>query len=276
MKPLEYSLSPRLLRWELAAVCFLVWILFISLPISQGGIGLSWDALNHHIYLGWIAETLRFDRDFLAASSQSNQFPYLYWPVYKMAISGWSGLEAGIALATMHLIVVPPVWMLARTCLQNSTVFDVIMRFLAVLMAIMSSVVLSQLASTSNDLMAAAPLVWAVALALAPLDASRSIRLTPRWAATLSGLCAGAAVACKLSNGPLVVIIMPALWLLTSQAGFKMRLFHTVQGGLSTLVGYLLVYGYWGAQMWSQFGNPIYPFYDSLFAPLRRLTGWMP
>lgn len=276
MTPLEVELRPALLRWELAVICVLAWVAFISIPVGQGGIGLSWDALNHHIYLGWIVETPRFDRDFLAASSQSHQFPYLYWPVYKMAMSGWSGVWVGTALATLHLIAVPPVWMLARMCMQGSTVFDVAMRLLAVSMAFMSSVVFSQFTSTSNDLMAAAPLVWALALALEPLNASRPGWLTQRRAVVLSGFCAGAAVACKLSNGPLALIIMPALWLLANSGGLMTRLLNTLLGGLATLAGYVLVYGYWGAQLWSHFGNPIYPFYDPWFAPLRALTGWTP
>jgi len=43
---------------------------------------------------------------------------------------------------------------------------DVAMRFMAVLLAFLSGVVLSLFDSTSNDLLAAAPLVWSVALAL--------------------------------------------------------------------------------------------------------------
>ena len=262
MTILEHKLTPVLLRWELSAVCLLVWIVFISIPLSQGGIGLSWDALHHHIYLGWVVEEPRFARDFMAAAYQSYQFPYLYWPVYKMAMSGWTGTWTGIALATMHL--------------NGATVFDAGMRLLAVGMAVASSVVLSQFSSTSNDLMAAAPLVWALALALEPLNAHRPGWLTQRRFVVLSGLCAGAAVACKLSNGPIALIVMPILWLLAIEGALKTRLLDALLGGLTTLAGFALVYGYWGSQLWSHFGNPIYPFYDAWFAPLRVLTGWTP
>ncbi|QGJ17233.1 MULTISPECIES: hypothetical protein [unclassified Polaromonas] len=275
MTLLERELPLPLLRWELPAVCLLTWIVFISIPLGQEAIGLSWDALNHHIYLGWIAETPRFDQDFLAAAYQSYQFPYLYWPVYKMAVSGWSGVSAGVTLATLHLIIVPPIWMLARTCMQGQTVFDVGMRWLAVGMALTTGVVFPQFTSTSNDLMAAAPLVWAIALALEPL-ALRVSRLSPKWIVVLSGCCAGAAVACKLSNGPLALVVMPVLWLLAAGGGARTRLIHAMLGGTATLVGFVLVYGYWGAQLWAHFGNPIYPFYDPLFASLRAMTGWAP
>lgn len=75
----EGGMSSRLLRWELPFVGVFAWIAFISIPLFLGEIGISWDALNHHIYLGWTAGRPRFDLDFLAASYQSYQFPYLYW-----------------------------------------------------------------------------------------------------------------------------------------------------------------------------------------------------
>ncbi|MEI8324254.1 MAG: hypothetical protein WCH44_02640 [Betaproteobacteria bacterium] len=271
----DRDLNAAALRWELPTLCLLAWLAFAAIPLAEGGIGLSWDALNHHIYLGWVAQTPRFERDFLAASYQGYQFPYLYWPVYQLAVNGWSGAWAGVALATLHLAAVPPVWMIARTCMVGKTPFDLTMRWLAVAMAFMTGVVLSLFDSTSNDLMAATPLVWALALALVPADTGRPAWLTPRRAALLSGLLAGAAIGCKLSNAPLA-LVLPVLWLMSANADLKTRLVHTTAACLATVPGYLLVYGYWGSLLWGQFGNPIYPFYDVYFAPVRALTGWTP
>jgi hypothetical protein len=272
---IDRELKPALLRWELPMVCLLAWVAMISIPLAQGGIGLSWDALNHHIYLGWTAETHRFDRDFLAASYQAYQFPYLYWPVYKLAMAGWSGAAAGVVLGTLHLLVVPPVWMLARTCMPGPSVYDLVMRWLGVVLAFMTAVVISLFDSSSNDLMAAMPFVWALALAMEPFNSSRPSWLTSGRAILLSGIFAGAAVAFKLSNGPLA-LILPAVWLLTAIGDLKRKLVQAVWGGVAILLAYVLVYGYWGVQLWTQFGNPIYPFYDSLFAHLRVVLGWAP
>ena len=90
---------PALLRWEWFFIFLLATVVFVSIPLSLGEIGISWDALNHHIYLGWTAEHPRFDKDFVAAGYQAYQFPYLYWPVYKLAAGGWSGAAAGVVLA---------------------------------------------------------------------------------------------------------------------------------------------------------------------------------
>ena len=268
------SVRSSLLRWEFPAICLLAWLAFVSIPLSLGGIGISWDALNHHIYLGWTAEHARFDRDFLAASYQSFQFPYLYWPVYKLSASGLSGAWSGAALATLHWMAVPPVWMMARVCIPGEQWLDVFMRMLAVVLAFLTGLVLSLFDSTSNDLLAAIPFVWALALALQPLDKARPQKLLTRNTVLWSGMLAGVSVACKLSNGPLA-LLLPGLWVLSASSSNE-RVMNAILGGMATMAGFILAYGYWGWELWIHFGNPIYPFYDPWFASLRALLGWHP
>ncbi|HSV45490.1 MAG TPA: hypothetical protein VLJ58_06835, partial [Ramlibacter sp.] len=140
-----------LIRWELVLTAVVGALAFMSVPLSLGHIGLSWDALNHHIYLGWIAEHPRFDRDHQAALYQGYLFPYVYWPAYKLASMGASGLVAGIVLALLQATIVPAVWKIANACIPGTTWFDLGMRAIAVAMAFMSCVVLSMLDTTSND-----------------------------------------------------------------------------------------------------------------------------
>jgi len=262
--------APRGWRWELGLITILAWCALVTVPLTQSPMGLSWDALNHHIYLGWIAEHSRFGQDFLAAGYQSYQFPYLYWPVYKLAAVGAGPITTGVVLATLDLMALPPVWMITRTCMPGQQPLDRAMRLLAVLLAFLSPVALSQLDSSSDDLLAAVPLVWAIALALESFNGQCSRR--HRRLAILSGLCAGIAVACKLSNGPLV-LMMPVLWAFCG-TNARERVVNTMLAAVATVVGLIATYGYWGMLLWTQFGNPIYPFYDFAFEPLRQWAGW--
>lgn len=260
------------LACELPFLLVVAFAIFVSIPVTHGGIGLSSDTLNHHIYLGWVADKDRFNLDFLAASYQSYQFPYLYWPIYKLALGGASGVTTGVILASIHLLAVPPVWMLARTCMPGQTAFDVVIRLLGVLLAFMTSVILLLVDTTGNDVFAAIPMIWAIAFAVAPLDASRGAWMSPRRCLALSGLLAGVAVAFKLSNGPLA-ILLPGLWWLSARS-WRQRLAYVALGSAATLIGFFLTYGYWGWQLWTWFGNPIYPMHDGVFAVLRQWTGW--
>lgn len=263
--------SPPSGRYELGALVLTAWVAFAAIPLGLGGIGLGWDALNHHVYLGWIADRTRFDQDFLAASYQSFQYPYLYWPLFKLFQSGLSGQWAGVVLVTFNLLAIPPLWLLARACVPERSWYGCAMRSMAVVLAFLTGVVLSLFDSTANDLMAAIPLVWAIAFALEPYDARRPLWMTPGRLMVLSGFIAGAAIAFKLSNGPLA-ILMPLLWGLHGPSVLQ-RLKNVAWGSVATIAGLAVCYGFWGMQLWEHYGNPVYPFYDQWFAPLRALLG---
>lgn len=259
-------------RAELALVVLVAWAALVSVPLWFAPMGLSWDALNHHIYLGWMAERSRLGEDFLAAGYQSLTYPYLYWPVYKLAAAGAGPVVTGVVLATLHVVSVPAVWLIARSCMPGTAPIDAAMRAMAVLLAFLSGVVLSQLDSSANDMLAGAPLVWAIALALEALRPERTH--ARRRLLVMSGVLAGVSVAFKLSNGP-IAILMPVLWVCAG-SGVRERVVDTALACAATLAGCALAYGYWGAQLWAHFGNPIYPFHDAAFAPLRALAGWAP
>jgi hypothetical protein len=268
--------GPRVLSWstELTVVVVLAWAAFVAIPLTLGEIGLGWDALNHHIYLGWTAQAPRFDRDFMAASGQSYQYPYLYWPVYKLAMAGASGVQAGVVLASLHVTVVPGVWLLARACIGERSWYGFSMRLAAVVLGFLSIVALSMFDSTSNDLLAAAPMVWSIALAVESFDPARPLWLTPQWATAASGVMAGMAVAFKLSNGPLAVVL-PVLWV-AHVGPIRLRLRLVTIGCAATLAGFVIFYGYWGWQLWMFHGNPMYPFFEGTFSVVRRMAGWKP
>jgi hypothetical protein len=268
----QYMQAPS--RWELPLLVLGAWLAFISVPLVQGHIGISWDALNHHFYLGWTAEQLRFDRDFLAASYQALQFPYLYWPAYKLAASGFSGAWAGALLVSLNCLAVPPLWMIARLCMPGGEWFHAIMRALAIALAFMSGLIVSLFDSTSNDLLAAIPFVWAVAWGLESLQGPWPRHMPARKAVVLSGLLAGVSVAFKLSNG-FLAILLPGFWLFSART-LRGRLVNTALGGAAAISGLMLAYGYWGWQLWVHFGNPVYPFYDPWFALLRTALDWQP
>lgn len=266
------ALERRLLRLEPWLVLGLVMSLFVSIPLWRGGVDLSWDALNHHFYLGWMADQPRLGQDFMAAGSQSTQFPFLYWPAFKLAMSGASGRWAGTVLALLQATIALPAWLLARACIPGATCFDGAMRVLAVLLAVCTSAILRLVDTTSNDILASIPALWAIAVAVAPRDPAAPAWLDARSSAWVSGLLAGVAAGCKLSNGP-VVVLLPLVWVL-GRGSLAERAGRVVMGGVAAMAGFVLVYGWWGWTLWQAYGNPFHPMFDGLFAPLRQATGW--
>lgn len=259
---------------ELLLVVAVVWLALVAIPVGLGGIGLSWDALNHHMYLGWVAQHPRFDRDFLAAAYQSYQYPYLYWPAFKLYEAGVSGTTAGVVLVSLHVLAAPALWIIARACIPEPGWYGTAMRAVAVALAFTGQLWLSLMDTTINDGLAAVPFAWAVALALAAPARPASGALTRSGAVLLSGVFSGVAVAFKFSNGPLV-LLLPLLWLAAAETG-RGRLLQVLRGTCASGFGFVLAYGSWGWQLWRHFGNPMFPFADNWFAPLRVLLGWQP
>ena len=64
--------------------------------------------------------------------------------------------------------------------------------------------------------------------------------------------------------GP-IAILLPLVWAFAGGTGLRGRAVNIAAGCAATLAGAVLAYGYWGWQLWQQFGNPLYPFYDNLF-----------
>jgi hypothetical protein len=263
----------RLQAVELALVVLAAALLFLSVPWTLGRIGLGWDSLNHHFYLGWSAENNRFGRDYLAAGGQATQFPYLYWPVYRLAAAGVSGVAAGSVLALLHVLAVPPVWWLARSVLPQGGLSGAALRVAAVALGLMSAVPLKTLESTGNDFLAAIPVLWAIAVAIHVATVSANFETRRRWAA-VAGALGGVAIACKFSNGPMVVLL-PIVFLFAPDAlAARVKLALLCVFGIGA--GFVLSYGYWGSQLWHAFGNPFFPFGDGWFAPVRDALGWQP
>jgi hypothetical protein len=226
-------------------------------PLTAGEWGWSWDALNHHIYLGLFAESPRWHLDVVAASTQSYQYPYLYWPVYRLSLLDIGGARAGaIWSAALALLVVPPVWfaawrLLPPEGLRTQAIFE---RTAACALALSSVVVLSAFNTTANDLLGSVPLLWAVAL----MTVERPGDARAGWAAALWG----ASAAFKLSNALAIPLLLVWWW---QRPGWPLHPRRGLIIGIAATLGYALIWAPWGWQLWLHTGNPFYPFFGHLF-----------
>jgi hypothetical protein len=220
--------------------------------------GWTWDALNHHVYLGLIAESPRWSLDVLAASYQGYQHPYLYWPVYRIALMSGDGQWVAMAwTAAQAALVLPPIWFCARALLAAPQVgrWEMIgMRVAACFLAALNGVVLLGLQPSSNDLMAAWPLLCGTAL---HLSRPASIRF-----AGLAAMLWGASVALKWSNGLMLPVLLFWAWH-PVRPHLQLRRCWTVACG--AVIGFAVVWAPWGLQLWSVTGNPFYPYFRAWF-----------
>ncbi len=136
----------------------------------------------------------------------------------------------------------------------------------------MSAVQRKGVESNGTDRMEAAQSLWAVAMGFKGITPHAPIlhsRITRK--AVIAGMLVGLAVSFKFSHGPLAVLF-PLLFVFCD-GPWRARAKWVAVCALSVFVGFAVTYGYWGYQLWLQFGNPIYPFYDGYFSHWRNGTG---
>ncbi len=248
----------RALWTELVALTVLAALLAAWGILVDGEWAWSWDALNHHIYLGLIAQTPRWHLDVLAASVQGYQYPYLYWPIYWLSTLPISGAQAGALWSAFQAVMLlPPVWLASKHLLppQGRPAQAVFERVAACALAASSIVVLAGVGTTSNDPMACVPLLWGLALMCQPAPTSDR---RAAFAAALWGMSTGL----KWSNG-LALPLLLFWWWRADRPHLGWR--RGLAMALAAPLGFALVYAPWGWQLWQQTGNPLHPFFPGLF-----------
>ena len=116
----------------------------------------------------------------------------------------------------------------------------------------MNGVVLLGLQPSSNDIMAALPMLWGVALHLGCPASDRRAA----WASALWGV----SVALKLSNGLMLPLLLFWAW---HPARPHLRWRRALGVGLAALIGFALAWAPWGVQLLHATGNPFYPYFRS-------------
>lgn len=237
---------------ELLGVTLLAAVLAASVPLHAGVWSWSWDALNHHVYLGYIAEAPRWHLDVAAASTQSYQYPYLYWPVYRLSLWTAGGPAAGAVWgALLAALLMPPIWWASRHLLppRGSAVQAAFERLSACALASSSGMVIAAIGTTANDPLSVVPLLWAVAIMCAPVASDQR--------ASLAAALWGASVAFKFSNA-LALPLLLAWWWVPQRPWLPWR--RGVRMAGAATLAFIVAYAPWGWQLWLFTGNPVYPF----------------
>ena len=219
--------------------------------VMWAGKDVSWDVLNHHLYLPFSLFSGRFATDLFAAGPQSYQNPLAYLPFYALARPGLPSWLVGTLMAVGHAAVAMPLWALAERLWPLAG--DRSWRWIALALAWLSPVFLLMVGTSSTD-------PWSNVLVLASLAAllAGSPKLVV-WSGVLMAL----ALAVKLTN---VVFALPllalAVWRWRTGQATGASLLAALGTGLLVLV---LTIGPWAWWLWGSFGNPFFPLFNHWF-----------
>jgi hypothetical protein len=223
------------------------------------GKDLHFDALHYHLYLGASADGSRLSRDFMAASLQSYLTPYGYVPFHWMAKHGWPTWLALTSIALVQSLIVPATWLVSYAIFPGRSCGDSVSRVMSVVMGLACGLIIVQIGSSFIDLTTSIPVIAGLAIML--LCHRGMMAWTPGMVA--SGLVFGIATGLKLTNAQAVVcaFFIPVL----SRGTLVQRFSRLSIAGLVSGFAFALVQGPWSVQLWKEFGNPMFPFFNAIF-----------
>ncbi len=216
------------------------------------GEDINWDWQNYHEYGAFALLNGRFEVDVAPGGIQTFLNPLPYLPAY--LLRHYVGAPFwGILLGAVHGLNLALVYWLSRTVLGNAASIWAVLASLAI--AAFGPMTLSEVGTSFADILTALPIIAGVTLILSAGDQQghRQDRVI------IAGLLIGATAGLKLTNG--AYLIGAGISLLFAARPIAAMVSFAAGG----VTGAVATGGAWAWTLWRQFGNPVFPFYNTVF-----------
>ena len=233
----------------------------VSIALGQDA---NWDLQNYHFYGPWAwLEGRAFGRDVAAAQLQTYLNPLLDLPFYAMVASDWNPRLISAVLALPAGI---SAWLLAKLAWALFGGIDTPSRLVAVVaslaIGLTAAMAVGTLGMTMNDWPGTALTLAALWLIVRAIVSGRGAAVAVRTLVA-AGALIGAASGLKLTVATFAVAMCIGLLLRPPLAVARLR--EALVFGVAVLAGFSVTYAYWGWQLWTHFGNPVFPFANQWF-----------
>lgn len=245
-----------------ASLPFITWVVVATFLVGfalYSGQDVNWDLRNYHLYAPYAFLNDRHLLDLSPAGLQSYFNPFLYlgnfWLVENFSPKAVASIQACIQSLNFLLV-----YFIAAELLRESPNKQGLSLSLA-FMGILSVGFLSEVGSSQLDnvvsIFTLAPLMMLIRLLTWPQGRA------PLYWTFVAGLLAGIGCALKLVIGTYALGLVIAL--LTLQIPLRERITLSAIYSFGVIIGLLLCGGYWYSFLWSNFGSPIFPLFNSIF-----------
>jgi hypothetical protein len=241
-------------RWYVYATCTVLAVVVNDIFGKE----MAWDLLHYHFYAGFSALNDRFEQDYFAAGPNSYLNPYAYVPFYVLVKLGLPGLAVGTVLAMIHSVVL---WLTYEIACRVSPSEDRKERFFfglcVTILAFMNPVLLQQIGSSFSDITTSALVLGGWLLLVQAV-------LRPRMKLVIfAAILLGIATALKPTNG---LYALGAFFLVAFlPLPFVGRIRNLFYFGATLGISFVLTAAPWSLRLARMFGNPMFPFLNSVF-----------
>jgi len=244
----------------------------------------SWDLRNYHYYNphAWI--TNRGALDIAPAQMQSYFSPFADTVYYKLVKAGFSSGVIGAVLAIPVAISLFFLGMISVQILPpEAGRFPV---FAILVLAATGSSGFPVIGTTISEWHVTALFTASIWIAIRynvalrlnlknnNLKDKNSIPIYFNILWFICGFLGGAGVGLKLTGGSYAIGL--ALMCLSMCGIFKSHLKYFVFLCIGGVIGFIFTFSYWGFEIWSKFGNPLFPIYNNIFkSPMASLQSYV-
>ncbi len=224
----------------------------------------SWDFENYHWYDPYALLNGRLGFDIAVAHHATYYNPFIDVPLYWLGsrfpawvVGLWLGAEAGVAAAILGAIAYRVVDFADRRARLSVAV-------LLALAGLTGGGAASEIGATPNDIGAGLGALAAVLLLVSRFDRLVRARRQDWVIIGLAGMLAGASPGLKLTTMPYAIGL--GLAMLALPGAPMRRLARAFAFGIGILIGMAIFGGPWFWTMWRFSGNPVFPYFNDLFA----------
>jgi hypothetical protein len=223
----------------------------------------SWDLRNYHFYNPFAYLTGRMGHDIAAAQVATYYNPLINLPFY-YAVSALPPKVVGFTLGLIAGFNIFLLYAIARQVIDlKSTAKATWFSLATALVGMLGAANLAEIGTSAVDNVVSLLVLGAVWLVLRHRDRLKAPGLSAVAIAAASGVLAGAAFGLKLPFAVYAVGLCAAFFGLTLPLQWRFLLAFFF--GLGVLAGAALTGGFWMAEMWERFRNPVFPYFNQYF-----------
>lgn len=267
------GLSRQTQRLIVLAVCILAPAAFGLLTLALGQ-DANWDLRNYHYYNAYAFLTGRWDWDIGAAQIATFYNPLLDVPFY-LAVEALPPRWVGFLLGTVHgLNFILLFYLAQRLITLPHPRWKPAVSFAIALVGMLGAGNLSELGTVFHDNVVSLLVLGALLILVAQhkrLGASSLKSALPvvAGAGLLAGLAAG------LKQPSVVYAVGLCIACLAVPGMFQRRFVLAFVFGLGVLAGIAVAGGFWMAEMWERYANPLFPYFNHLFqSPFAEISDY--
>ena len=205
----------------------------------------------------------RLSSDFFAASVQSYLNPLPHLPFYWLNRLGLSAFGVAAVLAALSVLNLLAIKRIAMLVIPSDHGYRIHLIRGAVALSALSPLFLIEVGTSFADVLVSIPALFGFYLLLESHLNKNNFRLL------LSGFLLGLASGLKPTFALFALITCVGAIAVEYVIDWRRSFGVMIKLGVGGILGVMIAYGWWGAQLYREFGNPFFPLLNDIFK-----SGW--